>query len=62
MMAVKIFSSTKMRDREEMGERITQWIRANNVVVIDKIVTQSSDSEYHCLSCTIFYEGDPGTR
>ena len=53
---VKVFSATKAKDREELGESITRWIRANpDVRVTDKIVTQSSDSEFHCLSITLFF-------
>ncbi len=54
---VKVFSATKAKDREELGEHITRWIRANpNLRVTDKIVTQSSDSEFHCITITLFYE------
>ncbi len=54
---VKVFSATKAKDREELGDQITRWIRANpNVRVTDKIVTQSSDSEFHCLTITLFYK------
>jgi hypothetical protein len=54
---VKVFSATKAREREELGEHVTQWIRQNpNSRIIDKIVTQSSDREFHCLTITIFYE------
>ena len=54
--AVKVFSATKAKDREELGEQITRWMRANpNVRVTDKIVTQSSDSEFHCITITLFY-------
>jgi hypothetical protein len=54
---VKVFSATKAREREELGEHVTQWIRHNpNARIIDKIVTQSSDREFHCLTITIFYE------
>jgi hypothetical protein len=54
---VKVFSATKAREREELGEHVTHWIRANpNARIIDKIVTQSSDREFHCLTITIFYE------
>lgn len=53
---VKVFSATKAREREELGENVTRWIRANpGVQVTDKIVTQSSDSEFHCLTITLFY-------
>ena len=54
---VKVFSATKAREREELGEHVTHWIRANpQARIIDKIVTQSSDREFHCLTITIFYE------
>jgi hypothetical protein len=53
---VKVFSATKAREREELGENVTRWIRANSgVTVLDKIVTQSSDREFHCLTITLFY-------
>jgi hypothetical protein len=54
---VKVFSATKAREREELGENVTRWIRDNpRVQIIDKIVTQSSDREFHCLTITIFYQ------
>ena len=41
----------------KLGEVLTRWIRDNpNARILDKIVTQSSDSEFHCLTITIFYE------
>jgi hypothetical protein len=53
---VKVFSTTLARDRENMGENITKWLKENsNVDVVDKIVTQSSDKEFHCLTITLFY-------
>jgi hypothetical protein len=54
---VKVFSATKAREREELGEKVTGWIRDNaGVHVTDKIVTQSSDREFHCLTITLFYQ------
>ncbi len=53
---VKVFSATKAKEREALGEAITAWIRGNpDMEIIDKIVTQSSDSEFHCLTITLFY-------
>ena len=53
---VKVFSTTLSRDRENMGENITKWLKENpNVDVVDKVVTQSSDKEFHCLTITLFY-------
>lgn len=55
-VGVKVFSATKARERDFLGESVTDWIKANpDVDVFDKIVTQSSDSEYHCLAITLFY-------
>ena len=53
---VKIFSTTLARDRECMGEKITGWLRDNaQLEIVDKVVTQSSDKEFHCLTITLFY-------
>ena len=53
---VKVFSATKAKERELLGEMITDWIRSNpGLELVDKIVTQSSDSEFHCLTITLFY-------
>jgi hypothetical protein len=57
MLGVKVFTATKARDREELGEAVTRWIAANpSHRIVDKVVTQSSDREFHCLSITVFYE------
>jgi hypothetical protein len=54
---VKVFTATKARDRDELGNAITRWIAENpGVRIVDKVVTQSSDAEFHCLTITIFYE------
>jgi len=54
---VKVFSATKARDRQELGEAVTEWLRQNpNYEIVDKVVTQSSDDDFHCLSITIFYD------
>ena len=53
---VKIFSATKARDREDLGTHITAWIQDHrDIDVIDKVVTQSSDREFHCLTITLFF-------
>jgi len=55
---LKVFSATKASEREVLGERITEWLRSNpDVVVVDKVITQSSDSEFHCLTITLFFNG-----
>jgi len=53
---VKVFSATKAKEREELGENVTRWLKSNaDLEVVDKIVTQSSDNEFHCYSLIIFY-------
>ena len=54
---VKIFSATKAKEREDLGEQVTRWLRANaDLEVVDRTVQQSSDNEFHCLSVVIFYK------
>ena len=53
---VKVFSTTLARDREALSDRITSWLRENaQLEIVDKVVTQSSDKEFHCLTFTFFY-------
>jgi hypothetical protein len=53
---VQVFSATKARDRESLGEEITRWLGDHQEVeILDTVVTQSSDSAFHCLTITIFY-------
>ena len=55
-IGLKIFSATKAREREFLGETITDWIRTHpDLDVFDKIITPSSDREFHCLAITLFY-------
>jgi hypothetical protein len=51
---VKVFSVTKAREREELGERVTAWIAANpGTQVLSTFVAQSSDDAFHCLSMVL---------
>ncbi len=53
---VKVFSATKAKEREELGEHVTRWLASNaDLEVVDRVVRQSSDNEFHCLSIIIFY-------
>ena len=57
---VKVFSATKAKEREELGEVITRWLGANpGLEVVDRVVTQSSDDEFHCLTVVFFYRHQP---
>jgi hypothetical protein len=56
MYAIKVFSATKARERQALGETVTKWIRENpENDIFRKEVTQSSDKEFHCLTITLFY-------
>lgn len=54
---LKVFSATKAREREEISDRITDWIDANrNIEIVDYEVRQSSDNAFHCLTVILFYK------
>jgi hypothetical protein len=54
---VKVFSATKAKERDELGETITRWLRANaDLEIVDRVVRQSSDDEFHCLTIILFYK------
>lgn len=52
---VKVFSATMSKERENLGQAVTDWVKHTKVDVVETVVTQSSDSEYHCLAITVFY-------
>jgi hypothetical protein len=53
---VRTFTATLAREREALGERVTEWIRGNpDKRIVDTAVTQSSDAEFHCLAITVFF-------
>lgn len=57
LSGAKVFSATKAKERENLGEVVTIWIREHpELEIIDKIITQSSDREFHCLTVTVFYQ------
>jgi len=57
---VKVFSATMLNEREQLGEKVTEWMRDNaQCDVRDVYVTQSSDEAFHCIAITVFYWEDP---
>ncbi len=55
-VGVKVFSATKAKEREELGEKVTAWLlEQNSPEILDTHINQSSDSDYHCLSITVVY-------
>lgn len=56
---VKVFSATMAQERENLGEKVSNWIREHqNCQIVDTVVTQSSDEAFHCLAITVFYWDD----
>ena len=52
---VKVFTATKMKEREALGDQVTAWLAANSSAQVLKAeVVQSSDAEFHCFSIVLF--------
>ena len=57
--SVKVFSATMMADRSNLGEDVTTWMHEHpDYEIVEITVTQSSDSAFHCLALTVFFN-DP---
>jgi hypothetical protein len=55
---VKVISASKWEARERLGETVTAWLSAHpELEVIETLILQSSDTQYHCLSCILFATG-----
>lgn len=53
---VKVFSASKHREREDLGDAATEWLQDNpSIEIVRTEVRQSSDQAYHCLSILFFY-------
>ena len=57
---VKVFSATMVADRNQLGERVSEWIaqkrRNPKFELVDYKVTQSSDEAFHMIAITVFYK------
>ena len=55
--AVKVFTATRAREREALGEVMSAWLKRmeGDIEVIDTKVIQSSDQQFHCLTIVVFY-------
>lgn len=51
---VRVFSCTKAREREVLGERVSDWLRSSGAQLVGVEVRQSSDEQYHCMSVVLF--------
>lgn len=56
---VKVFSVSKHKDRLALSDTVTTWLRESGVEVVDKVVCQSSDVGFHCISIVVFYHDAP---
>jgi hypothetical protein len=55
-LGLRVFSATMARDRALLGDVITDWIRTHrDHELIDKVVVQSSDAAFHCLTIVLFF-------
>lgn len=51
---VKVFSTTKSKGRESLGEQVTAWIAAHpRVRILRTVVALTSDRAFHCLSIVL---------
>ena len=51
---VKVFSATRLKDRETIGEHVTNWIAANpGARILKTFVALTSDDRFHCLSIVL---------
>jgi hypothetical protein len=52
---VKVFSATRAKDRDALGDSVTAWIANNrDLRVVKASVTLSSDEAFHCLTIVLF--------
>jgi hypothetical protein len=43
-------------DRDQLGEKVTDWMAKNQQKkVTDIVITQSSDEAFHCIAITVFF-------
>ena len=53
---VKVFSATMGPTRAKLGDDVTAWIATHpKAIIVDTVVTQSSDAGFHCLAIWLFF-------
>lgn len=53
---VRVFSASKIRDRELLGDAVTEWIAEHpGIEIVETVTLQSSDANYHCISIILFF-------
>lgn len=60
---VKVFSATMFQQRDQLGDRVTEWMAANpSKQVTEFVVSQSSDAAFHMIAISVFYLEPVTTR
>lgn len=58
---VKVFAASMAAERAQLGDRVTAWLESHpELEPTEIVVTQSSDSSYHCLAFSVFYRARGG--
>lgn len=54
-IVVRVFSATMHKEREFLGETVSDWLAQNrNRIAVDEIRTmQSSDNAFHCVTIVV---------
>lgn len=53
---VKVFAATMLDQRARLGDTVTAWLAARpELELVDMVVRQSSDDQFHCVSIIVFY-------
>lgn len=60
-VGIRVFSATKARERCALGEAVSRWIAAESPTIVERIVLQSSDASFHCLTIAFVYINTPRT-
>lgn len=54
---IKVFSATMAREREGLGDAVTNWLRENrHIEVVEVRTMQSSDEQFHCITIIVIGE------
>ena len=57
---LKVFSVTRREGRDDVGERIGEWIAANpRTEVLWARILQTSDRKFHCLTIVLACRDEP---
>jgi hypothetical protein len=58
-IGLRVFSATRARDRDVLGDVVTSWIRCHpEYELLCKRVLQSSDRAFHCLTIVLVFRNN----